>query len=192
MSQNNTYNLQFKRKREGRTFQKRRIRLLMSNKPRFVVRKSLKGLQVSVIEYSAKGDKVLLTINSSALNKLGWKADKGNVPSGYLIGLLAGKKALERGVKEATLDIGHSAPTKGSRMYAALAGAIDSGLKIPHDAGILPTKERISGEHMANYAQMLKNDQQRYERHFSNYIKKGINPADIVKHFNEVKGKING
>lgn len=192
MKQNSTYTLSFRRKREGRTFHKKRIKMLLANKPRLIVRKSLKGMQVLVAEYNPRGDKVLLTINSSILNKLGWKADTGNLPSAYLTGLLAGKKAIEKGVKEVILDIGNNVPSKGSRLYAALAGATDSGLKIPFDKEILPSKERISGEHIAKYAQSLKNDSQVYEKYFSNYIKKGLNPIDIVKHFNEIKGKING
>ena len=114
-----------------RTNYKKRLRILMSNKVRLVVRKSLKNLQVSLIDYSAKGDKILFTINSTALGKLGWKFDCGNIPSAYLTGMLAGKKAIEKGVKEAVLDLGFNTPSKGSRLYAALAGAIDAGLKIP-------------------------------------------------------------
>jgi large subunit ribosomal protein L18 len=192
MIHKSTYNLQFKRKREGRTCPKKRLKMLLAGKPRLVVRKSLKGVQVLVAEYEPKGDKILLTINSSAIIKLGWKADTGNLPSAYLTGLLAGKKAIEKGVKEAILDIGNNMPTKGSRLYAVLAGAADSGLKIPFDKDVLPSKERLSGEHIAKYAQSLKDDRQKYEKYFSNYIKNGMNPSDIVKHFNEIKGKIHG
>ena len=192
MIHKSTYNLQFKRRREGRTFQKKRLKILLAKKPRLVVRKSLKGVQVMVAEYMPKGDKIKLTVTSSALTKLGWKADTGNLPSAYLTGLLAGKKAVEKGIKEAILDIGNNVPTKGSRLYAVLAGAADSGLKIPYDSEVLPSKERLSGEHIAKYAQALKEDRQKYERYFSNYIKNGINPLDIVKHFSEIKGKIHG
>ena len=164
----------------------------MSNKFRFVVRMALKNFQASIIEYSAKGDKVLFTIDSKALIKLGWKGDNGNIPSAYLIGALAGKKALERGVKDAVLDLGFNNSTKGSRLYAALAGAVDAGLNIPFNPEVLPSKDRISGEHIAKYAQQLESNESMYKRQFSNYIKKGLNPVDIVKHFNEIKVKIHG
>ena len=157
-----------------------------------MARKSLKNFQVSIIEYNSKGDKILFTISSVALKKLGWKGDSGNLPSAYLIGLIAGKKAIESGVNEAILDIGFNPSVKGSRLYAALAGALDSGLKIPFNPEILPSKDRISGEHITKYAQILKNDQSKYGKQFSNYIKRGLNPEDIVNHFNEIKGKING
>lgn len=192
MKKGKVFNVPFRRKRQGKTYYKKRLKIVLSKKFRFVVRKSLKNFQASIIEYNAKGDKVLFTVNSKALNKLGWKGDNGNLPSAYLIGLLAGKKALEKGINEAILDIGFSNSTKGSRLYAALAGAIDSGLKIPFNAEVLPAKDRISGEHIAKYAHSLKNDKSKYDRQFSIYIKRSLNPENIVKHFNEVKGKING
>ena len=186
------FTVPFKRKREGRTYYKKRLKILLSYKCRFVVRKSLKSFQAAIIEYDPKGDKVLLAIDSRSLHKLGWKGNSGNLPSAYLIGLLAGKKAVEKGVKEAILDIGFNNSTKGSRLYAALAGAIDAGLKIPFNQEVMPSKERISGEHIVKYAHMLKSDKSKYDKQFSNYIKSGLNPEDFLKNFNEVKAKIHG
>lgn len=192
MAQGKIFVVPFRRKRQGRTYYKKRMKILLSSRYRFVVRKSLRNFQASVIEYSPKGDRVILTVNSNMLGKLGWKGSNGNLPSAYLIGLLAGKKAIEKGVKDAVLDLGFNNSVKGSRLYAALAGAIDAGLKIPCNPEILPPKERISGEHIAKYAEQLKADKPKYDSHFSDYIKKGINPENISKHFSEIKGKING
>ncbi|MDP3765083.1 MAG: 50S ribosomal protein L18 [Nanoarchaeota archaeon] len=186
------FTVPFRRKRQGRTYYKKRLRVLSSNKARLVIRKSLKDLQASIIEYNPKGDRILFTINSKALNKIGWKGDNGNISSAYLIGLFAGKKAIEKGVKDAILDLGFTNSVKGSRIYAALAGAIDAGLKIPFNSEILPAKDRISGEHIAKYAHYLKNNKSAYDRQFSNYIKRGLNPEDIVEHFNKIKSKIYG
>src|SRR3989338_5806360 len=176
MEKGKIFTIQFKRKREGRTYYKKRLKIILSNKYRFVVRKSLNNFQASVIEYSSKGDNVLFTVDSKALTKLGWKGNSGNLPSAYLIGLLAGKKSVEKGIKDAILDMGFNNSTKGSRLYAALAGAVDAGLKIPFNPEVLPSKERISGEHIAKYAQALKNDKPRYEKQFYDYIKRGISP----------------
>lgn len=192
MRKGKIFTVPFRRKRQGRTYYKKRLKILLSNKYRFVVRKSLKNLQASIVEYNVNGDKVILTISSKSLSKIGWKGDAGNLPSAYLTGLLAGKKAIENGINDAILDLGFNNSVKGSRLYAALAGAIDAGLKIPFQHGISPPKERISGEHIAKYAQLLKNDKSKYEKQFSSYLKKGLNPEDTVKHFNEIKGKING
>ena len=191
MKKNNLI-LPFKRKREGKTHYKKRLKILLSNKFRLVVRKSLNGIRVSIVQYEANGDKILFTIDSQSLNKIGWKGNTGNLPSAYLTGMMLGKKAVQEGIREAILDMGLNNSTRGSRIYAALAGAIDAGLKIPLGAEILPPKERISGEHISNYAKSIKNDKSKYEKQFYDYIKKGLNPEDIVEHFNEIKGKING
>ena len=80
----------FRRKLRGRTNYNRRINLLKSDKLRLVVRKSLKHIMVSLVEYDEKGDKVIISVNSGSLQKLGWKADKGNIPAAYLTGFLLG------------------------------------------------------------------------------------------------------
>lgn len=182
----------FRRKMEGKTHYKKRLKILSSDKHRFVVRASLKNVYASIIKYDTGGDKVVFTVTSKVLNKLGWKGDNGNLPGAYLTGLLAGKKAIEKGIKDAILDLGFNKSVKGSRLYAALAGAIDAGLKIPFGPEILPSKERIAGDHIVKYAQMLKGDKSRYDAQFSNYAKRGLDPEEITKHFNEIRGKING
>ena len=192
MQKGKIFTVPFRRKRQGRTFYKKRIKILMSNKYRFVVRKSLRTFMVSIVEYSPIGDKVVLTVSSKALSAVGWKGDSGNLSSAYLIGLIAGKKAVEKGIKEAILDLGLNTSVRGSRMYAALAGAVDSGLSIPHEPDVLPSKERISGEHIIKYAKLLKEDQSKYNKQFSNYLKRGLAPEDAEKHFNEIKSKIHG
>lgn len=192
MEKGKIFTVPFRRKRQGKTYYKKRLKMLMSDKCRFVVRRSLKNFQASIIEYNDAGDRILLTVNSNVLSKLGWKGGAGNLPSAYLTGMLAGKKAIDKGINEAILDLGLNKSVKGSRLYAALAGALDAGLKIPFDHGMLPSKDRISGEHIAKYAQLLKKNQAKPGIQFSSYIKKGMNPEDITKHFNEIKGKING
>ncbi len=192
MKKGKVFTVPFRRKRLGRTYYKRRLKILLANRYRIVVRKSLKNSQASIIKYDAKGDNVIFTISSKTLSKYGWKGGNGNLPSAYLVGLIAGKKAIEKGIKDAVLDLGFNNSVKGSRLYAALAGAIDAGLKIPFNPEILPAKERVSGDHIAKYARILKNNKSSYEKQFSDYIKRGLDPEDIVKHFNEIKGKING
>jgi len=192
MKSGKVFTVPFRREREGKTHYKKRLKILLTSKHRLVVRKSLKNLHVSIVQYGTKGDIVVLTVNSNTLNKLGWKAGTGNLPSAYLTGLAAGKKAVEKGINEAILDIGLNKSVKGSRLYAALAGAIDAGMKIPLDLQILPAKDRLSGEHISRYAQSVKSDRPKYEKQFSNYLKIGLIPEDIVKHFNEIRGKIHG
>lgn len=192
MDKGRVYTMPFRRKREGRTNYKKRLKLLMSDKFRFVARKSLRNLQVSIVKYNKKGDMVLFTVSSNNLKKFGWEYSGGNTPSAYLTGFLAGKRALENGVNEAILDIGFSNSSKGSTLYATLAGAIDAGLKIPHDISMLPSKDRLSGAHIAKYAQSLKGNSAEYKKQFSGYTKKSISPENITNNFNTIKGKIHG
>ena len=66
----------------------------------------------------------------------------------YLTGLLAGKKAIKKGLKEGVLDIGLYTPRKGARIFAALKGVVDAGVKVPYGEEILPSEERIYGKHI--------------------------------------------
>ena len=36
----------------------------------------------------------------------------------------------------------------GNRAYAALKGMVDAGMEIPHSEEVLPSEERINGEHI--------------------------------------------
>lgn len=140
--------VRYRRDREGRTDYKRRLTLLKSAKPRLVVRRSLNNIVVSVISFNPDGDKITTSVHSASLKKRGWKHSTGNIPASYLTGYLAAKAAKENGISEAILDIGRTAPIKGGRIFAALKGAIDAGLAVPHSEDALPSKERIFGEHI--------------------------------------------
>ena len=89
----------FRRRREGRTDYRRRLRLLRAGMPRAVVRKSLNQTVVQVISYDEKGDRVLASAVSVELKDFGWTGRTGNVPSAYLTGLLAGRRAATKGIK---------------------------------------------------------------------------------------------
>ena len=141
----------FKRKKLGKTDYRKRLRLLLANKPRLVVRKSLKNILGQIVEYGDKGDKVILSAHSSELKKYGWEGNKGNIPSSYLVGLLVGTKAKKKDIKELILDMGLQNSVKGSRIYALLKGCIDAGLNIPHSKDILPIEDRIKGKHIEKF-----------------------------------------
>src|SRR3989338_9781987 len=145
---NRTYSVQFRRKREGKTDYRKRLRILLSQKPRLVVRKSLKNINAQIVSYDIKGDKVIAAANSRELEKLGWNVHKANLPAAYLTGLLIGIKAKKHKIKELVLDIGLYTSGKGVKAYACLRGVIDAGLEIPHSDQILPSMERIRGEHI--------------------------------------------
>ncbi|MBD3354647.1 50S ribosomal protein L18 [Candidatus Woesearchaeota archaeon] len=151
MTNSKRYNVPLRRKREGKTNYKKRLKMLKSEKPRLVIRTSLNRITAQIIEYRTKGDKIVAYASSRELEKKGWKHNKSNIPAAYLTGLLAGKKAVEVGVKEAILDTGLNHPTRGSRIFACLKGAVDAGLEVPHKKDIFPSEERIKGEHIAKF-----------------------------------------
>ena len=146
-----SYRLQFKRKRLGKTNYKRRLKLLLANKPRLVIRKSNNNILAQIVEYNKKGDKVILSCHSSELKKYGWNSNKGNLPSAYLVGSLIGNKAQKKNIKDLVLDIGLQKSVKGSRIYSLLKGCIDNGLNIPYSKDILPSEDRIKGKHINNF-----------------------------------------
>jgi large subunit ribosomal protein L18 len=106
-------------------------------------------MAVQITGYDPGGDKVLSSAVSNELRELGWNLSTSNTPAAYLTGYLAGKRALETGVEEAVLDMGLHVPTKGSRVFASLKGLLDAGLRIPCGDEILPSDERIRGEHIS-------------------------------------------
>ena len=148
MAQGPTFRVKFRRRREGKTNYYRRRRLLLSRLPRLVVRKTNTNTIVQLVNASVVGDATLASAISTELGNHGWTAGTGNIPAAYLTGFLAGLRAKSHGVKEAILDVGLNPPVKGSRVYAALKGAIDAGLDVPHDQEVLPDESRISGEHI--------------------------------------------
>jgi len=177
------YKVPYRRRREGKTNYRKRLKLLLSRKPRLVVRITNTRVIAQIIEYHPDGDRVLIGIDSSMLTKYGWKGDLNNTPAAYLTGLLIGKKALEKGINEAVLDIGLHTPAKGSRVFAVLRGAVEAGLKVPHSPEILPDDSRIKGEHIASYYEMR-------PELFTEYERRGLKPTDLPKHVEEVKDAI--
>lgn len=159
-----TYKMPFRRRREGKTDYRKRLKLLVSKKPRLVVRKSLKYIRAQIVDFDRKGDRTIVFVLSKELKKLGWNYACDNLPASYLTGLIAGKKALERGIKEAVLDLGLSPSTKGSRVYACVKGALNAGLKIKIKEEVLPSEERIRGMHISSYLEKFKNMPEDFER----------------------------
>jgi large subunit ribosomal protein L18 len=187
MKRSNIYTVQYRRKRKGLTDYRRRLKLLVSKKPRLIIRKSLGNINAAVAEFTRNGDVIKAASNSSSLKKLGWKYSTGNLPSAFLVGYMVGKKAINSKIDEAILDIGNHKSVKGSRIYAVLAGALEAGLKIPHNKEMLPSKDRISGKHIITYSsKIIGTDSVQFRAHSKN----NINPANIEKDFEDIKSKI--
>ena len=149
MKQGPRYRVHPRRRREGKTDYRRRLKLLKSRKTRIVVRKSLKNTRVQFVEYNSSGDRILASATSNELvKKYNWKYSTSSTPAAYLTGLLAGKRALDGGIKEGILDIGRYPPIKGSKVFAALKGVVDAGVECPYDEDKLPSEDRLLGKHI--------------------------------------------
>jgi len=180
-----------RRRREAKTDYRARLKLLKSSRPRFIVRKSSNSITCQVASYGTAGDRIIVSVNSMHVKKSGWKGHTGNLPAAYLTGYLCGLNAKKSGISEAVLDTGLYKSTKGSRLYAALKGVLDAGINIPHSVDVLPADDRISGKHIAVYAEKLKKENpEKYGKIFSDYIKNKLPPESLPAHFSSVKQKL--
>ena len=144
MSKSKTYTVGFKRKRKKKTDYRKRLKLVISDKTRLVMRQTTNNIIIQAVTFSEKGDKVIKTVKSSDLRKYDWKENTGNTQAAYLTGLLFGNLTKDS-VKEGIVDLGLRRLVKGSRLAAAIKGVIDSGIEVPASESIFPSEERIKG-----------------------------------------------
>ncbi|ODV90445.1 hypothetical protein CANCADRAFT_2174 [Tortispora caseinolytica NRRL Y-17796] len=102
------------------------------------------------------------------------------------------------------LDIGLQRSTTGARVFGVLKGASDGGLYIPHSEKRFPgfdmetkeldadtLRERIFGGHIAEYMDVLADDdEERYREVFKGYIEEGIESDAIEDIYTEAHAKI--
>ena len=148
MTQGPRYHVKPRRRREGKTDYRKRLSLLKSRKIRIVVRKSLKNTQIQFVEYKEKGDKIIASAKSDELGKYNWKYSTSNTPAAYLTGILAGKRAIDKGINKCVFDIGRHPPVTGSKLFATLKGVTDAGINVPYDEEKIPKEDRILGKHI--------------------------------------------
>ncbi len=148
---NPKFTVEYRRKRAQKTDYRKRLKLLQSNLPRFVVRRQSNKIIAQIVQYYQDGDTILASAQRKDLEKLGWKLPTGNLPGAYLLGYLLGKKAQNKKIAKAILDLGVHTITKGSRIFACLKGAVDAGLDVPHSPEMFPPEDRITGKHIDAY-----------------------------------------
>ncbi|KAI5679854.1 hypothetical protein M9H77_01081 [Catharanthus roseus] len=220
------YQVPFKRRREGKTDYRARVRLINQDKNkyntpkyRFVVRFTNKDITAQIVSASIAGDMVLAAAYSHELPRYGLDVGLTNYAAAYCTGLLLARRVLKmlemdeeyEGNTEATgedysvepaesrrpfralLDVGLIRTTTGNRVFGALKGALDGGLDIPHsekrfagfnkeNKNLDPEVHRkyIYGGHVAAYMRTLNEDEpERYQSHFSEYIKRGIDADNL-------------
>ncbi|PWA82407.1 ribosomal protein L18/L5, Ribosomal protein L5 eukaryotic/L18 archaeal [Artemisia annua] len=104
----------------------------------------------------------------------------------------------------ALLDVGLLRTTTGNRVFGALKGALDGGIDIPHSekrfAGFNKDSKQLDAEvhrkyiyggHVAAYMRTLMEDEpEKYQTHFSEYIKAGVEPDNIEEVYKKVHAAI--
>jgi len=110
----------------------------------------------------------------------------------------------ERKAFRALLDVGLKRTTLGSKIFAAMKGAFDGGLEIPHNEkkfyGYDPdeksyeadaNRERLLGGHVAEYMNSLQEEEpEEFEEKFKKYIEAGITADNMEDTYLAVHKKI--
>ncbi|KAG4960827.1 hypothetical protein JHK87_037460 [Glycine soja] len=176
------YQVKFKRRREGKTDYRARIRLINQDKNkyntpkyRFVVRFSNKDIVAQIISASIAGDLVLATAYSHELPRYGLEVGLTNYAAAYCTGLLLARRVLK------TLEM-------DEEYEGNVEGALDGGLDIPHSdkrfAGFDKEKKELDAEILAE------DEPEKYQSHFSEYIKRGIEADGIEALYKKVHAAI--
>jgi len=202
-----------------------------SPKYRLVVRFTNTDVIVQIIYAKLEGDFVLTAAYSHELQRYGIKVGLTNWAAAYSTGLLAARRVLTKlgladkyeGVTEpdgtiapieeledaprpfkAFLDVGLKRTSTGSKVFAALKGASDGGIFIPHSENRFPgydtesksldaetLRKYIYGGHVADYMRILRDeDDDKFKRQFSKFIEAGINADDLENIYKSAHAKI--
>ncbi len=181
------YRMIRKRRKTALTDYSKRVSLLMGGSTRMVIRRSNRNIMLQLVAFEPAGDKVLISVNSKELSKHGW-APRSNIPTAYLTGLLLAKRAKKLDIKETIVDIGLYKPQKSSVMFAAAKGAADGGLNVLNSIEF--DEKRLHGEHISEYAKLIKGNSQKDNKQFSGYSSDKFDVEKIAEHFESTKKKI--
>ncbi len=182
-----------RRRREGVTDYRSRKKAITSQKPLLVIRFSNRNVSSQFVKPAVAGDVVLSWAHSEELAKLGWRGSAKSTPACYLLGMLAGKKAAKKGVKEAVLYNGLVPFVKGGRVAAFIQGVREAGVVLPVGEEALPAADRATGKVIAAFAAKLAaEDQAAYQKTYSGFLKSGFKPEDYPAEFEKARAAIMG
>jgi len=203
------------------------------NTPRYrlVVRFTNKDVICQIAYAKLKGDVIVCAAYGHELKKYGLPVGFTNYASAYATGLLLARRLLhkfkldtkyegnnkidgtayevkpaEHGPQpfRAVLDTGLARTSTGAKVFAALKGALDGGLAVPHsdsrfvgfkkeekklDTEVL--RKHIFGAHVADYMKQLQAENpDQYAKHFSQYIHHEIQADKIEALYKKVHAAI--
>jgi large subunit ribosomal protein L5e len=189
-----------------------------SPKYRLVVRLTNKDIVTQLTYAQLSGDVVVAAAYAHELPRYGVPVGLTNYASAYCTGLLLARRHLKnlgldsmyegaaavngeefhveangdgRRPFKALLDVGLARTTTGARVFAAMKGAADGGLDVPHSAkrfvgfsgenlNTQVLRAHIFGGHVAQYMRHLKEQANgSFEKQFSKYVAAGIGADDI-------------
>ena len=179
-----------KRIRQRKTNYRKRSGILIGRRPFIITKISGQNISAQSLRPTLTGDIVIASAHSRELIRHGWKGSMNSMPACYLTGLLLGKKTIAKGATNAVLYTGNNPFT--TKVAACLKGIVDSGINIPVSKESLPGDDRVSGKHIANYANLLKDREEKYNSTFSALLKQGLRPEDYPVHFEEIRMRISG
>ncbi|KDD76608.1 ribosomal L18p/L5e [Helicosporidium sp. ATCC 50920] len=232
------YQVKYRRRREGKTDYRARLRLVTQDKNKYntpkyrmVVRFTNKDIVCQLAYSTLAGDVVVASAYSHELPKYGLTVGLTNYAAAYATGLLLARRVLSKynlakayagntedvgedyNVEEiegekrpfvALLDTGLKRTSTGSKVFAALKGALDGGLDVPHsekrfvgysreskslDSDVL--RKYIFGGHVGEYMEsMAEEDEEKFKRHFSCYIKAGLEADGLEALYTKVHAAI--
>ena len=141
---------QQRRRKAHKTDYGKRIKLLKSEKPRIVFRRTNRYIIAQYVESIEAKDKVIIGMSSKNLLKLGWpEKNKGSlksIPASYLTGYLIGKEIKSKKLEEPVVDFGMLRTKHKTKPHAFLKGLVDSGIEIKTQEKTFPEEERLMGE----------------------------------------------
>ncbi|KAG4193030.1 hypothetical protein ERO13_A07G194900v2 [Gossypium hirsutum] len=166
------------------------------------------GLEVGLTNYAAAYC-VGLLLARRVLKQLEMDTEyEGNVEVYSMLFRQLGMTSLlnqqRAGSFRALLDVGLVRTTTGNHVLGVLKGALDGGVDIPHSekrfAGFNKDSKQLDpevhrkytyGGHVAAYMKNLMEDEpEKYQSHFSEYIKRGIEPGSIEGMYKKVHAAI--
>jgi len=190
-----------------------------SPKYRLVVRFTNTDVICQIVYAKIQGDYVLASAYAHELPRYGIKVGLNNWAAAYCTGLLVARRVLTKlgladkyqGVETANgeffeveaiagearpfkafLDVGLKRTTTGAKVFAAMKGAVDGGVYVPHSEKRFPgydseqglsaetLRSYIYGGHVANYMKELQEeDPDRYKAQFSRFISAGVSADDL-------------
>ncbi|XP_063902254.1 large ribosomal subunit protein uL18-like [Zophobas morio] len=204
-----------------------------SPKYRFIVRFTNKDIITQIAYATIEGDHVMTAAYSHELPRYGIKVGLTNYAAAYATGLLCARRILTKlnladaykGKEECDgelyqveenetgprpfrcfLDVGLARTTTGAKVFAAMKGAVDGGLDIPHneagkrlcgydkdskslDHEVL--KGHILGEHVSDYmVDLEEEDPDFFNQKFSRYVKEGVTADSLEEMYKDAHAAI--